>query len=221
MIIKADSSSFLVFDLDDTLYHEINFLISAYKEIANTIDPIDSHTIFHKMFEMYSNGENAFEYLINTFPEKELTIDNLLYLYRNHYPVISAMDGVKEMFDQIIRKKARIGIITNGRSITQRNKLKALGLFPYLSEIIISEECGYEKPDERIYRIISDKYPNLNYFYFGDNVRIDFLAPKKLSWTCVGLKDNKSNIHSDSEKYSDNAFQPHVYITSFKEIVIQ
>jgi putative hydrolase of the HAD superfamily len=221
MIIKVNSNSFLVFDLDDTLYPEINYLISAYKEIASDVAPSNPHYLFDEMYEIYSNGGNAFEYLINRFPEKKLTIEYLLYLYRNHYPTISAMDGVLDVFDQITEKKARIGIITNGRSITQRNKIRALGLYPYLSEIVISEECGYEKPDERIFRIISDKNTHLDYFYFGDNINIDFIAPKRLNWTCVGLRVNMSNIHFGSDNFVDNTYQPHEYITSFKEIDIQ
>lgn len=63
------------FDLDDTLYKEIDFLKSAYQEIAGyaagqCTGSSDSVTIlalkaYNRMLNAYSGGQNAFEELNN------------------------------------------------------------------------------------------------------------------------------------------------------------
>lgn len=219
MTIKVDSKSFIVFDLDDTLYSEIDFLTSAYREIVCTLNPGDKDLIINEMCSLYNRGGNPFEYLIQRLPKHNLTIEKLLSLYRNHLPDIPLRPGALDLLKMIKVKGGKIGIITNGRSITQRNKIKSLKISPYIDELVISEERGFAKPDENIYALISEKYPSHTFYYFGDNNEIDFLAPKKLKWYCVGLKDYR-NIHKTKE-ISNEAYLPHEFINSFTEVIIR
>jgi len=220
MIIKADQNTFFAFDLDDTLYYEFDYLASAYRSIASDIDPLRSMALFNKMIEIYRSGGNTFSYLVEKYSDKNLSIDKLLFVYRNHIPEMKLKDGVNEMFEKIKMKKSRIGIITNGRSITQRNKLSALGILSLMDEILISEETGFEKPDEANYLILMHKYPGFKFLYFGDNPEMDFTAPKRLSWHCIGIRD-KRNIHlSDNSKYNNDCL-PDNFISSFREVEIE
>ncbi|MEI6048939.1 MAG: HAD family hydrolase [Bacteroidota bacterium] len=218
MTIKADRGTCFVFDLDDTLYYEIDFLKSAYKSIAFAIEP-ESHTrLFNEMLKVFRSGANTFEYLIERFPEKNLTRENLLYLYRNHLPEIALKKGVLEILIKIKNNKGRTGIITNGRSITQRNKIKALGIEQFIDETIISEEVGYEKPGESVFRYFPEKTGE-QFYYFGDNMNKDFIAPKKLGWCCIGVLDKK-NIHSQNISDFSIEYLPHIFINMFTEIEI-
>jgi putative hydrolase of the HAD superfamily len=219
MIIKADSETFFVFDLDDTLYSEIDFLKSAYKSIAFEIEPKSHIHLFKDMFELYKSGGNTFEYLMERFPEKKITMENLLYLYRNHFPEISLKEGVLGIMIKIKNKKGKIGIITNGRSITQRNKIKALGIEQFIDETIISEEFGHEKPDESVYKYFIKKNPGKQFYFFGDNIDKDFITPKRLAWCCIGLMD-KNNLHSFSHSEFSIEHLPHFFINKFTEIEI-
>ena len=56
------------------------------------------------------------------------------------------MQRTKHLLDVLKEKNIPAGLITDGRSVTQRNKLKSLGLLNYFKEVIISEEFGSEKP---------------------------------------------------------------------------
>jgi len=47
----------------------------------------------------------------------------------------------------------RLGMVTNGSSVTQRAKLCALGLEGLFDPLIISEEVGFRKPDPRVFRL--------------------------------------------------------------------
>lgn len=50
-----------------------------------------------------------------------------------------------------LEKKYKLHIITNGFAEVQHIKLKNCSLDRYFSEVVISEEVGYNKPDKRIF----------------------------------------------------------------------
>jgi len=219
MIIKADSRSYFVFDLDDTLYSEIDFLKSAYRFIASSLNPSESEILYHEMLKIYLSGGNAFKYVIEKYPGRQLSIENLLNLYRNHFPEISLRDGVFNLLTNIKKGNGKIGIITDGRSVTQRNKIVALGIANFIDTLVISEEIGYEKPSINLFESFMGEKSRIHYFYFGDNLSKDFISPKKLGWTCIGIVDEK-NIHKKNISEFSNEYLPHIFVKNFSEIDI-
>ena len=196
----------IVFDLDDTLISEYDYLVSAYKEIADKVDGMSS-TLHQKMIDKYNRGENVFEYLINKYPNNK--IRSLLGVYRNHNPSITLKDGAIELLRYCKSMGYIIGLITDGRSITQRNKIKATKLEPFFDEIVISEEFGSGKPDERNYKVF-DKYNGTKY-YVADNTNKDFVTPNRLGWTTICLKDDGKNIHEQSFDLENEYLPKYVY----------
>lgn len=192
MDLKVDQNTVVVFDLDDTLYNEIDFLKSAYKYIANTIEPGSWQKLYAQMFSLYRNGENVFDFLVQCHGQSK---ENLLETYRNHFPDIEPFPGVIELFNRIKSYHGKIAIITDGRSLTQQNKIKALGIEPLVDFRVISEEIGSEKPNQKNFLAVEEYFKRSSYFYIADNVKKDFDAPKALKWKCILLKDNGLNIH--------------------------
>jgi putative hydrolase of the HAD superfamily len=219
MIIKADYNSYFVFDLDDTLYPEIDYLKSAYYEICNDLVPRKTLNLYNEMLDIHFSGGNAFNFLLEKFPAKKLSLEKLLYLYRNHNPKISLREGALEMLKEIKKKNGKTGIITDGRSITQRNKIQALGLENIIDKLLISGEFGFEKPASVLYESFMDKEVERQYYYLGDNLVKDFVAPKKLGWYCIGILDDKNIRKQNISEFSDE-FLPHIFINKFTEIGI-
>lgn len=203
------------FDLDDTLFKEIDFLKSAYREIAETVGHPEA---VPQMVDWYHEKKNVFAELIGAF-NLDVSIGDLLKIYRNHYPNIKLDDGVMEFLEELKENGAKIGLITDGRSITQRNKIRALGLEGFFDIEIISEEFGSEKPDLRNYKAVMDKFPERKYFiYVGDNPAKDFIAPNQLGWDTYCLKQDKRNIHP--QQFSGvEEYLPHHVINTIKEII--
>lgn len=195
-ISNHNASLFVVFDLDDTLYFERDYLESAYKEIAQKIAPDNDIELFQEMIRWYDLKWNVFNELIKRFPSIDLPF--LLQTYRQHFPTISfARDA--EIFIQTLRKnKIPFGIITDGRSVTQRNKLTALGIIDELNGCIISEEFGSEKPDERNFLFFEKNYSGHEFIYIGDNPKKDFIAPIALGWKTFCIKDSGKHIHTQA-----------------------
>lgn len=193
----TQKSRVVVFDLDDTLYKEQDYLKSAYREIAAVVESRYGapRNICDQMFRWWQKGDNVFQLLIDTY-KLELTIDELLTIYRSHIPAIRLDDTIRNLLDRL-HQHSVLGIITDGRSMTQRHKVDALGLSAYIDEhdILISEETGYEKPSDKPFRWFMEHYPSRTYYYIGDNPAKDFEAPNRLGWTTICLLDDGSNIH--------------------------
>ncbi|NER13989.1 HAD-IA family hydrolase [Leptobacterium flavescens] len=218
MTIKVDKNTVIVFDLDDTLYNELDYLRSAYRLIAGKVDPEKPAELFLRMFAMYRNKENVFEFL-----EKEYGADigELLHIYRTHSPDIELKPGVLNIIESIRQKGGKTAIITDGRSITQRNKVKALGLEALMDEFIISEETGTEKPHPQNFELVQNKLEGTVYYYIGDNLKKDFISPNSLGWKTIALIDRGLNIHSGNHLYLKEENKPQAYIFGFKELEIQ
>jgi putative hydrolase of the HAD superfamily len=181
----------IVFDLDDTLIPEIDYLQSAFKEIAHYVEEGNT-TLYNQMYQWYLNKENVFLNLQNQY--KNIEISDLITIYRNHYPDFNSKSKNRELILELKQKGHFLGLITDGFSITQRNKLKALDIENLFDLIIISEEFGSEKPDEANYKAFH-QFGTTEYYYIGDNVTKDFVTPNKLGWTTVCLLDQGKNIH--------------------------
>ena len=205
----------VVFDLDDTLYKEIDFLVSAYREIASLLEKPE---IVPLMMKWYHDGENVFQKL-NLYLGLDKPITEYLAIYRNHIPNISLSGGVEDMLNELVYRNVTLGLITDGRSISQRNKIKALGLERWFvnKNIIISEEFGSEKTDERNYRYFVEQYPGASFAYVGDNPKKDFVVPNLLHWKTIMLKDNGRNIHH--QEAASKRYLPQITITDIEELI--
>ncbi len=217
MQIKIDSKTFFIFDLDDTLFQEIDFLKSAYTHISSKISQTDHRDIYDHMLQKYQNKENVFEWLINKYQQSmpEMSVQWLLKEYREHVPAITLSESNVAFMQALAERKIPMGLITDGRSVTQRNKLKALGIEHYFQDVIISEEFGSEKPHERNYLYFENKYPGMNFYFFGDNTSKDFIVPAKLGWTTICIKNSGNHIHPQS--FDKNPI-PDFVISAFDEI---
>lgn len=198
MIIKADK--IIVFDLDDTLYKEIEFLKSAYAEIAVYIAMevgLDKEVVLVELINFYRQGSNVFEEIIKKYRLTQ-NIEYFLDLYRRHVPQIQLTDDTLKVLKSLKSQNHVLGLLTDGRSSQQRNKIRSLGITDYFDAIVISQEIGSEKPDKANYIHFENQFGSGNYFYIADNMNKDFITPNKLGWTTIGLLDNGQNIHKQN-----------------------
>ncbi|MFD4422568.1 HAD family hydrolase [Agromyces sp. NPDC058484] len=208
-------SKFVVFDLDDTLVSEVTFLESAYLEIARHLNPTNPHQLFKEMVAWWSTGENTFENLTMRF--RETSMDDLLARYRNHQPDIHLVNGAADVLDYVKRRGYGLGLVTDGRSATQRNKLRALGIEHLFDRIVISEELGSSKPATQNFRLFTADWAG-QCFYIGDNPAKDFLAPNALGWTTIMVSDTGRNIHSQ-EIAVPHSHRPSVIVASLYDVI--
>lgn len=221
----------LIFDLDDTLYKEIDFVMSAYKHIDRLLvadydmKPNEAYKILVNAFNC---GENAFDVLQAYLTKKGINIpDAIAWMveeYRNHIPMISLNKETRQMLEHMQAMGVPMFIITDGRSFTQRNKIRALGLYDFIpwNNIFISEEMGCEKTNPAAFEEIKRRYPSypgekVEYLFVGDNPAKDFIVANTHGGLSVLLLDNGKNIHPQDIKV-DNKHQARYCIKRFKEL---
>ncbi|MEM0514214.1 HAD family hydrolase [Pseudoalteromonas sp. YIC-827] len=214
--MRIDSNTVVVFDLDDTLYNEVDFQVDAFFHIADTVNRLFNIEIDKKeVMDEIANKRDVIGYFCHYLPKSTSIRDTLLWLYRNHQPDIKLSQTNKLLLGRLEETSAGIEILTDGRSFTQRAKLKSLGLERF--GCLISEEWGGSKPNKARYQAVEDKYQASAYFYIGDNPEKDFIAPNAMGWHTVGLKDNGRNIHVQKVG-NEPISQPHLWIDSLSEL---
>lgn len=208
----------VVFDLDDTLFKELDFLRSAFREIARTLAPDFSEALFAEMLAAHSRGENVFARLSERFG---VPIAELLARYRAHVPDVALAPDVRATLEALRERGATLGMITDGRSLTQRNKIRALGLDAFFDDvnIVISEEFGSEKPCSRNYKFFAEKFPGADFCYVGDNPAKDFVAPNALGWRTICLIDDGGNVRPQDFAAVPTEFLPQQKIRSLTELL--
>ena len=208
---------YIVFDLDDTLTYEIDYLKSGFQEIASQIcsEKEKAAKLYEQMLAVYQEGGNAFAYVCGRYPT--LSREELLEVYRYHFPSITLIEGAQEVLNWCKQHCYKVGLITDGRERTQRNKLKALGIEAFFDKIVISESFGSTKPDVRNYQAFATEGIS-EYYYIADNPAKDFIAPNALKWTSICLLDQGKNIHPQDFQVAP-AQLPTYRIKKLKELI--
>lgn len=205
----------VVFDLDDTLAPEIEFLISAFREIAKIVDS-QNPNLYAVLWDAYQGNHNPFACVNELYPQ--YTIANLLQLYRNHSPNYSE-NNCKSLLEQLKVSGCVLGLITDGYAITQHAKLKALGIENLFDLVIISEEFGSTKPTAANYEVFH-QFNTAQYYYIADNPSKDFVAPNALGWQTICVLDSGKNIHKQ-DFTKESLYLPHIKINKLDELVDQ
>jgi HAD superfamily hydrolase (TIGR01549 family) len=82
-----------------------------------------------------------------------------------------------------LRKRYRLGVVTNGIDRVQRSRLAASGIAPFFEVVVTSQGCGFAKPDPRILRIALDGLgvQPREAVYVGDDPAVDGAAARAAS----------------------------------------
>lgn len=210
------SSTTVVFDLDDTLYPEADYVASGIRYICQQIFLLFGKDITPLLQDANSNKD----WLAAACKHAGLpqsAKESLLWMYRLHFPDICLSPDCKSALRFISKEARAVAILTDGRSITQRMKLKALGLGNWPA--FISEDYGSEKPDPRRFEIIEKRYPSKNYIYIGDNLKKDFLGCNPRGWISIGVRANGRNIHPQDAHGLPVEAMPHYWINGWNELL--
>jgi putative hydrolase of the HAD superfamily len=195
-MIRSHTGRCVVFDLDDTLYEEIDFVRSGFSAIADLVQRRFSYDCREILNERLNSRrlKGAFQAAVmaGELPAESLAL--MLDAYRMHQPSLRLRSGVREALTELKRQDGVVACITDGRGRTQRNKIAALELGDILRPVLISEETGHCKPDAHNYREIMRLVEANEFWYVADNPAKDFIAPNTLGWTTIGI-DATNGIH--------------------------
>lgn len=215
----------VVFDLDDTLISEKEYIKSGYHHIANVLSSrsgMDKTIIFSELIklfkERYTNVFNRFYEIHNIEYSRDMILD-LVNEYRGHLPEIQFYDDVLPCLNELKRLGIKTGIITDGYAIAQRQKLRAIEANKYFDEIIVTDELGtdYWKPHPKPFELMREKFEvDFNeMIYVGDNPEKDFYISKIYPIKTVRI--HRDGLHKDNE-YLDNVKET-LFTEDLRELV--
>lgn len=211
MSIKA-----LLFDLDDTLYDEKQFVKGGFTKVAEFIEDkikIDKDLFYKILIEIYNEGIRG--NIFNLALEKvnivydENIIRTMVKIYHEHNPKIKLDKGIRSLLIKL-RGIYSLGIITDGYFEVQKKKVQALKLEELFDSIIYTDEYGkeYWKPRVYGYKLALKKFKVLpeEAVYIGDNPHKDFIGAKKAGIVTVRITQpggEYRNIRLDEEHEAD------------------
>jgi len=124
----------VVFDLDDTLYDEVDFVKSGFLEISKYLDDKKYYNFMLEEFNKNGSGK-IFNRLIENF-NLDININKLIEIYRFHKPSVHLPKESIDILEFVKNKK--IALISDGHYITQQNKFLSLNLDKYIKYPILS-----------------------------------------------------------------------------------
>lgn len=200
----------IIFDLDDTLYSEKDYVMSGFIEVGKVLNEIEN--VADKLWYAFQKGERAIEYVLES---EGIYSDNLkdicVQTYRNHKPKIKLYDGFREILEDLHNSGIKLGLITDGRPEGQNNKIDALGIRDVFDKIIITDELGgsqFRKPNDISFRLMQGtlgvSYSKM--VYIGDNPDKDFIAPSRLGMSSWYFK-NDDGLYSKKPSLSIRSYE--------------
>lgn len=186
----------VVFDLDDTLVAEALFIKSGNRHIARWLTHrhpnLDRLLIENAMDEAMMRRLNHYSALERIIDMAGLThsidMTEVVAEFRGHKPdpdIYHLPPSRRALLSSLKASGYPIALITDGRSLTQRNKIAAAGLYEFLDDddIFISGETRHDKLQPDSFLAVMGRYPDaVAFHYVADNPAKDFVQPQRLGW---------------------------------------
>jgi len=204
----------VVFDLDDTLSDERDYVRSGFAHVARSAGRTDAESaaLLAWLWDAFEAGVrgDTFDRLLVAFPDLagRLTRDDLVAAYRGHEPDIALAAGVEPVLDELRRRGLRLGVLSDGPAASQAAKARALGLERWFDPIVLTGALGPEfgKPAtagfERIEGAWDERGPALA--YVADNPEKDFIGPRRLGWATIRIR-RPAQLRAGLEPVDDGA----------------
>lgn len=213
----------IVFDLDDTLYPEVDFVRSGFTAVDAWLSrELGVAGFFAEAWRLFEGGRrgDVFDLALSrlTFPATRELIRELVAVYRDHPPTIKlAPDALRVL--QCRGNYLGFAVLTDGYKATQQRKIDALQLDIYCNPILRTDCWGraYWKPHPRGFLAIQDHFglPASSLVYVADNPEKDFIAPRALGWKSIRIKRD-GGLHGRIR--AEATQDAHLTITSLDEL---
>jgi putative hydrolase of the HAD superfamily len=201
----------VVFDLDDTLYLERDYVRSGLVAVGAAVAErcaIDGFaTVAWEAFGRGVRGTLFDEALasLGVRPPPGL-IGELVEIYRSHVPEISLLPDAAAAVAALQERSASIAVISDGPLLSQRAKAQAIDAEGWASLIVLTEELGEGrgKPHRSAFELVEQTlgFHHRECLYVADNPSKDFGGPVQLGWRTARVR-RPGSLHEALASPSD------------------
>lgn len=216
----------IVFDMDDTLYPEADFVRSAHRAVAERVWQDLSIDIEPELRRRFNSGQRG-DLMSAALATLGASIPNdyvsrvLVPTYREHVPTILPYVETVAVLEELRKRGHRLALLSDGWAAVQRRKLLALGLADFFEAIVFTDEIspGAWKPSPiGFQRILSDLGVRGDQAaYVSDNPLKDFAGPNSLGMHTVRIL-RPGTEHVDALPPSPR-HQPHYLIPALAKLL--
>ncbi len=195
----------VVFDLDDTLYPERQYVTSGMRAVAAWIERMlgfPAPRSFEELCELSEAAERGrtFDRWIEAHGlDPRVWISRMVQVYRCHSPQIQPYPDVVPVL-QRLASCFGLGLVSDGYLETQRKKWDALNLAGFFQVAVFTDELGREhwKPSPLPFRTVLDRLavPAERSVYIGDNPHKDFCGARRIGMGTIRLR-RCDGLHCD------------------------
>ena len=150
----------VLFDLDGTLFDRdasfLEFVYVQYQAFEVALKQVPSEAFVRRMVEMdehgYADKAAVYHKIMREFDLPPTLGDHLNAHFQATYASFSrCFPEVPSVLAGLRAHGMKLGIITNGSTRMQGDKIRQLGLTDLVDAILVSEREGLRKPDRRIF----------------------------------------------------------------------
>jgi putative hydrolase of the HAD superfamily len=144
----------VLFDLDDTLYAQREWLDGAWRTVAERatawgVDPGTLGRALRSVATLGSDRGGIVDTALRLLGRPDVPVAPLVDAFRSYAPArLEPYPGVTEALDAL-RRAVPLALVSDGYPPGQRAKLTALGLTCFFHAVVLSDELGraHRKPD--------------------------------------------------------------------------
>jgi putative hydrolase of the HAD superfamily len=213
----------VVFDLDDTLYLEAEYVKSGFKAVNFFLKKkFNIDDFFLRAWEKFTDGKRGLifnQVLIdmNFNDNNDRLLKELIEVYRNHIPKIELLEDAKWAL-KYYSKIVPIALLSDGYIEGQINKANSLKIDSYFNKIYFTDHWGkkYWKPSTFVFKKVQKDHSHLSdkFVYISDNLSKDFIAPNKLGWESIHIRrefgeynESKAPLNGDPNLTINSLFE--------------
>ncbi|MEW9674387.1 HAD family hydrolase [Ammoniphilus sp. 3BR4] len=221
------------FDLDDTLYDQL-------KPFERALQNVFSNQLYLPVEQIFKRSRFYSDLLWKDYVKNAISLDELrvqrisLALAELGYPISAEQaktiqseyeiqqgflqldSTIRDTLNGLLANDYQLGIITNGPTRHQGNKIEALGLTAIIptSRIFISDAIGIAKPNPALFKEVEKRLGLIpgTPIYIGDSWNNDVVAPMEAGWTSIWY----NHRHQVPDRASTK--QPAATIDDFKKL---
>jgi putative hydrolase of the HAD superfamily len=207
----------ILFDLDDTLLDDATATREAADALRDHLEIVESPLEFRRRwFDSLHHHSTRFTAGEITFQEQrrarirdaaratlsDRDADAIFAIYLTVYEQSWRLFAdVRPCLDALVQH--RLGVVSNGNARQQRHKLARLGILDRFECVVVSEDCGWAKPDPRIFARACElgRGAPPDVVHVGDRQDIDVLGAVRAGLRAVWLDRHGSDFgeHASSD----------------------
>lgn len=225
--LKPGARKALLFDMDDTLYPERDYVLSGFDAVACwaqshlQLSRAETQRHLRRLFAAGVRGDtfNRWLALAGLDHRAAELVPQMVDVYRRHNPQIAPFPEAAAAL-QRYHSQYRIGLVSDGYLDVQRRKFNALQLAPCFDTVIFSDTWGRDawKPSTRPFReaLQQLKVAPQQAVYIGDNPRKDFAGPRRLGMRSIWLRLPDGEYATEQPSAPEH--EPDATVASWQEL---